>query len=577
MGIYTTLPEEIEEVDVVVAGGGTAGCVVASRLADADPKLTILIIESGKNNYHVPTVNHPLLWKDNHIPDNKRVFFHVAVKEEQLADRESIVQVGNTLGGGSSVNLMMYTRAQRCDYDSWNTEGWAAGDLLSYLKKFETYHGLIGKEHHGYDGPVQVSHGTFYSARAERDFVHAMEEVGFCEVEDLQDLDSIGVARGRKFISPDGMRQDVAHTYLHPRLQDGKHPNLHVLVESQVIKVILDDGRVSAVEYRPNPTMQSNIAQTVRTVKVKKLAVLSCGTLGTPSVLERSGIGNPDVLKKAGISGPSAVDLPGVGHDYQDHHITIYGYKSDLTPDLTTDGIHSDLVDVPALLARRDNMLGWNGIDASSKVRPTSSEVDDLGPAFRDAWDKDFKDPGKPLIGGIFATDLLGDRSLAPPGQYFSMAAYTSYPYSRGYIAYKKQREVARRMAIHQGELPYRHPVFPPESKASYTIDVPGKGASSSFSKKKEDIEYSAEDDAIIEKFIRENLTTCWHGIGTCKMAPREQLGVVDKNLGVYGVSGLKIADLSIAPENVSANTMSTALAIGEKAADIFIRELGLD
>lgn len=142
--------------------------------------------------------------------------------------------------------------------------------------------------------------------------------------------------------------------------------------------------------------------------------------------------------------------------------------------------------------------------------------------------------------------------------------------------AYKVQRDTARRMAINQGELPYRNPVFPSGSNASYAMDAVGDNAPSSASKPKKNIEYLAEDDAIIEEWIRKTLTTCWHGIGTCKMAPREQLGVVDNSLGVYGVTGLKIADLSIVPENVCSNTMSTALAIGEKAADIFIRELGL-
>lgn len=142
--------------------------------------------------------------------------------------------------------------------------------------------------------------------------------------------------------------------------------------------------------------------------------------------------------------------------------------------------------------------------------------------------------------------------------------------------AYKVQRETARRMAIHQGELPYRNPVFPSGSRASYAMDAVGDNVPSSASKPKKNIEYSAEDDAIIEEWIRKTMTNCWHSIGTCKMAPREQLGVVDNSLGVYGVTGLKIADLSIAPENVCSNTMSTALAIGEKAADIFIREVGL-
>ncbi|RYO78150.1 hypothetical protein DL766_006927 [Monosporascus sp. MC13-8B] len=608
MSIHKILPPDLQEVDVIVAGGGTAGCIIASRLADADPKLSILVVESGRDNYNVPTVIHPLLWQGNYGPDDPRVFFHKAAKEEQLADRESLIEVGNTLGGGSSVNLMIYMRGQRCDYDSWNTRGWTADDMLPYLRKFETYHGLGKTEHHGCDGPIQVSGGPFRSVEAENDFITAMREVGYHEVEDLQDLESIGVARIRKYVSPQGQRQDVAHKYLHPRLNDGRHPNLHVLVESQVVKVIFDDSRrASGVEFRPNPGMQSNpVGRPGKgTVKARKLVILSCGSLGTPPILERSGVGNPEILKRAGV--PPIVELPGVGRDYQDHNLSVYVYKADLPPEATTDGIHSGQLDSSTLLASNEKILGWNGIDASSKIRPTSAEVNALGPTFKEIWGRDFEGvPSKPLISMIFQAGLLGDRTRVPPGRYFSVGVYTAYPYSRGHVhitgrdlddpldfrtgylsdkhgfdmkaqiwAYKKQREVVRRMAIHRGEVSYRHPTFPQGSKAAYVLET-GEDGTPLAPSALNNLEYTPEDDAAIEDWIHHNLTTCWHGIGTCKMAPKGQLGVVDEYLGVHDVHGLKVADLSIVPENVCANTMNTALAIGEKAADIFIEELGL-
>jgi alcohol oxidase len=136
--------------------------------------------------------------------------------------------------------------------------------------------------------------------------------------------------------------------------------------------------------------------------------------------------------------------------------------------------------------------------------------------------------------------------------------------------SYKKQREVIRRMPSYRGEMAQCHPPFAPESKAAIVelsgplpADVP-------------DIEYSADDDVVLEKWLRSNVGTTWHALGTCKMLPRNQNGVVDANLSVYGVEGLKIADLSIVPRNVAANTNNTALAVGEKAGDIFIKELGL-
>lgn len=184
------------------------------------------------------------------------------------------------------------------------------------------------------------------------------------------------------------------------------------------------------------------------------------------------------------------------------------------------------------------------------------------------------------------------------------MANWTAYPYSRGHVhitgpsiadpvdfdtgwltdtgdvdvkkhvwAYKRTREMLRRMPIFRGELGSNHPRFPSGSKAAVIEKADGPVVTDDASR----IEYSAEDDKAIEQKVRELLSTTWHSLGTCKMAPREQKGVVDKDLNVHGVTGLKLADLSVPPENVGANTGNTAFLIGEKAADIFIKELGLN
>lgn len=138
--------------------------------------------------------------------------------------------------------------------------------------------------------------------------------------------------------------------------------------------------------------------------------------------------------------------------------------------------------------------------------------------------------------------------------------------------AYKKQRRIARGMRFFGGELPGQQPDFPAGSKASSVPEEKARGNDFVAA----DIEYGSEDDAAIAKFLRTRVGTTWHPLGTCKMASVEQMGVVDENLSVHGVKGLKVADLSIAPKNVAGNTMSTALMIGEKAADTFIRELAL-
>lgn len=157
MGLYTKLPAELTEVDVIIVGGeliineggqgdeysltacchvgGTAGCIVAARLSDADPSLTVLVIEEGKNNDGDPSITHPILCLGAIMPTSTVTRFHVGNAEPQLGGRQLTVPVGSVLGGGSSVNLMMYSRAQRHDWDSWKTPGWSAEEMLPYLKK----------------------------------------------------------------------------------------------------------------------------------------------------------------------------------------------------------------------------------------------------------------------------------------------------------------------------------------------------------------------------------------------------------------------------------------------------------
>ncbi|KAF6823213.1 alcohol oxidase [Colletotrichum musicola] len=508
---------------------------------------------------------------------------------------------------------MVYTRGQWDDFDSWNTSGWTAEDVLPYLIKTETYHGPTTNEStHGYSGPIHVSKGTHEAPRAEEGFIGGAVKAGFEEIVDLQSLHSNnGSGSWYRFVSPnDGRRQDVGHRYLHPLLQSGDYPILHVLVETQVLRVLFDDSkRAVGVEYRPNPSFATDSQDnTTRSVRAKKLVVASAGSFGTPLLLERSGVGDPAVLQKAGI--PLVEPLPGVGNDFQaanscstDHHFVGYVYRTSLTQNETINGIarNDRGRDVPAMIATNDPQLGWNGHDASSKVRPSPADIAALGPEFQAAWDRDFKDsPNRPLmIWGLFNAFFGDTSSLPDDAQYVTTAPWVTYPYARGHIhltgpsiddaydfdtgwlldendidlkshiwGYKTQRRMARRMSIIRGELASGHPKFAEGSNASI-IEI-------SEGPINDEIEYSTEDDTAIVQYIRENIGTSRHPLGTCKMAPREATGVVDANLNVYGVTGLKIADLSVPPQQVAANTYNTALMLGEKAADIIIEELKL-
>ncbi|KAI8201572.1 Alcohol oxidase 1 [Colletotrichum sp. SAR 10_76] len=380
MAVYTELPSDLIEVDIIIAGGGTAGSIIASRLAEADASTTILVIEQGGDSYNVTNVIYPALFERNTLPGSDTALFWKANKSPQLADREPIVETG-------------------------------------------------------------------------------------------------------------------------------------------------------------------------------------------------------------------------------DHHFVGYVYRASLTQNETINGIarNDRGRDVPAMIAADDSQLGWNGHDASSKLRPSPADIAALGPEFQKVWDRDFKDsPNRPLmIWGLFNA-FFGDPSILPDdAEYVTTAPWVTYPYARGHIhvtgptidddydfdpgwlldendidlkshiwGYKTQRKMARQMDIFRGELASGQPKFPEGSKAAVVEVADGPI--------REDVEYSAEDEAAIVQYIRENIGTSRHPLGTCKMAPREATGVVDANLNVYGVSGLKIADLSVPPHQVAANTYNTALMLGEKAADMIIQELGL-
>ncbi|CAN8104744.1 unnamed protein product [Discula destructiva] len=278
----------------------------------------------------------------------------------------------------------------------------------------------------------------------------------------------------------------------------------------------------------------------------------------------------------------------------------LYPYKTSVGPDQTMDGLLTGRVNVGELIPKNDPLLSWNGVDVQCKLRPTDADIVDLGPDFQAAWDKDFKNsPDKPLMIMSIVSCFPGDPSGVPAGQYMGIAIFSTHPFYRGSIhitgpkfsdpydfdagflgdennidlkkhfwMYKKQREIVRRMENFAGEVAAGHPEFSNHSKAT-TVDQ--KSASDVSN-----VEYTSDDDLAIEKFLKERISTTWHSMGTCKMSPLEDGGVVAPNLDVYNVKGLKIADLSIAPSNVGSNTCSVAMDFGEKAADIVIHELGL-
>ncbi|KAF9230058.1 GMC oxidoreductase-domain-containing protein [Melanogaster broomeanus] len=346
----------------------------------------------------------------------------------------------------------------------------------------------------------------------------------------------------------------------------------------------------------------------VTIVKASKLVVVSSGAFGSPAILERSGIGSPLTLNKHNV--PVIVDLPGVGENYQDHFgVMPVFYASDET--MTMDDVWSNAQEHAAWLKQWESSgkgkIATNGLEAMAKVRPTGSRIIIHGTCIsvemgRHSTSILLTNPWPSLHRLPASSDSWGDHSILPPQKFITVEYYILYPESTGRVhigsgddanvaldfdpgiiskysadlppltmLYKRSRELARRMPCYRGEVPLYNPQFAADSPAACK-ETDGPVPISA-----PDIIYSAEDDEAIEDFLRNFVQSTWHSLGTCAMKPRAQGGVVDGRLNVYGVAGLKVADMSICPSNVGTNTYSTALLIGEKAAMIIAEDLGIE
>ncbi|KAL0579313.1 hypothetical protein V5O48_002711 [Marasmius crinis-equi] len=612
-----------QEFDIIFAGGGTTACVVAGRLIAADPSLRILILEAGTHVRDNPTHTQPARYWSNLVAPGKTLSYHVAKPSQALKGRSSVVPAGRCVGGGSSVNFVMYTRAAPSDYDDWEkfgNPGWGSKELA------ETFQ-LDGYPNHGTSGPIKISNGA------------GVTNIGkdFLDVAGKYDKDRTSTKDANNFGQCDqyspwfkyidgvtGKRSDTAHHFIYNQVDQNK--NLVVRDRCRITRVIFEGKKAVGVEFVDDEVgrgQHDSDAPKSRAL-ASRLVVVSGGAFGSPAILERSGIGAKELLQKLDI--PVLVDLPGVGENYNgnpstflaiepsgidlsivDHNVTFGAYYA--APDAETlDDIFRGVEDEvkPYVEQWQKDGKGWmahNGIDSGVKMRPNEKDLKELGPAFEKQWKNYFMNaPDKPVIWAGVLSGHLGTDPTTPKGKYFSAGYYTEYPISigrshitaakdpyapldfePGYLddegdlvvlrwGYKHIREVARRMKSYRGALPSQHPEFAEGSPAAKGIgrcDGPDDISS-------EPIQYTEEDNKVIDDYHRQKVQTAWHSLGTCAMKPREKSGVVDCKLNVYGVENLKVADMSIAPANVGANTYNTALVIGEKAAVIIARELGI-
>ena len=506
---------EIGDVfDFIVCGAGSSGSVVAARLAE-DGNASVLLLEAGGDDVD-ETVTNPAQWPLN-LGSNRDWGF-VGQPAPGLNGRRLPLSMGKGLGGGSSINVMVWARGHMGDWDHFATEAgddaWGYQSILGYYRRIEDWHGAPDPTRRGVGGPAYVAQPQAPQPVAEA-LLNAASTIGIpvYDTPNGEMMEGPGGASIAELRIRDGKRESVFGSYVRPLLS---RPNLAVLTDALVARLIFKGKRVIGVEALVDGQRRQFTARCE--------TVLSLGAINTPKVLMQSGVGPEDELQAHGI--PVVQHLPGVGRNHQDH--LAFGCT---------------------WAYRKPEAIGGSGCEAKLYWKSAShlAQPDILQCQLE------------------FAVPSPVETGLETPEHGWTMFNGLAQPKSRGRLRLSGP-DMSDPMLIEPNSL------SAPEDMAAALVAVElcrELGNSDAFTPlvTGETAPGACDKSGMID-FVRRSAVTYWHQSCTAKMG-RDSMSVVDSNLRVYGIDGLRIADSSIMPRITTGNTMAPCVVIGERAADL--------